>query len=349
MRPISIAAVTLGCWILLALPNASLGQAAQRIPVVATPHFAFYSDFDTNLNDALIAAGLARRNKKPELFHSGAEVACFDKLPPSARAAWNGAVDYYAQIISPVEWNARQQFLIRMELVGFDADEKAAEAVQFVEIARSFRAAAAPAYKACRWTAQDADNRRWIEEIQPRLAADEQKVAIRLEQLYKKRWATLPILVDVVETVSWSGANTSWSESGQGDVLIARSPGGAAAFETLFHEASHVLMDRGAPMRQALESAAQAVDFKLPSDLWHVVLFYTTGEAVRPILEEHGSPGYIPMIYEIFARGTWVEYRQAVENSWRPYIDGKRSLAEAAESLIAALRNPERRIVSSMF
>jgi hypothetical protein len=28
-------------------------------------------------------------------------VACFGKLPPSARAAWEGAVSYYAEIISP--------------------------------------------------------------------------------------------------------------------------------------------------------------------------------------------------------------------------------------------------------
>ena len=42
-------------------PRATLGQAPARTPVVTTPHFAFYSDFDTNLNDALIAVGVARK------------------------------------------------------------------------------------------------------------------------------------------------------------------------------------------------------------------------------------------------------------------------------------------------
>lgn len=343
MRHTSRAAITLGCWVLLSLPNVSLGQTVPRTPVVTTPHFAFYSDFDTNLNDALIAAGLARKNSKPELFHSGAEASCFDKLSPSARAAWDGAVDFYAKIISPGEWSDRQQFVLRMQLVGFDPQGRSAGATELIEIARSFRAAATPAYRACRWTAQDANNRRWIEELQPRLITDEQKVVTRLEQLYEKRWTSLPILVDVVETVNWSGANTSWSDSGQGDILIARAPGGAAGFETLFHEASHILMGRGDPVRLALESAAKAADFRLPNDLWHVVLFYTTGEAVRRILDERGPSGYTPMLYEIFGRGSWVEYRQALESSWRPYIDGKRSLAEAAASLIAALRKPEPR------
>jgi hypothetical protein len=64
--------------ILLSLLNVSSGQSAQRTPVITTSYFAIYSDFDTNLNDALIAAGLARKKNKPELFRSGEEAACFD-------------------------------------------------------------------------------------------------------------------------------------------------------------------------------------------------------------------------------------------------------------------------------
>ena len=338
MRYTSSAAVAIGCSLLLSLPGASPEQTTQRTPVVTTAHFAFYSDFDTNLNDALIATGLARKRSKPELFHSGAEVSCFDKLSSSARAAWDGAVDYYAAIISPAEWNARQQFLLRMQLVGFDAEGQNPEDREFLEIARNFRAAATPAYKACRWTAQDENNRRWIQDLQPRLAADEQNIAARLERLYGKQWTSLPILVDVVETVNWSGANTSWSDSGQGDLLIACAPGGAAAFEILFHEASHILMDRDDPVRRALESAARSAGFPLPNDLWHVVMFYTTGEAVRRTLDARGPAGYTPMLYEIFDRGTWQEYRQALESDWRPYVDGERSLAEASASLITTLQ-----------
>lgn len=337
-RPLAVR-VAVAAWSLFALPAVCLGQAAQRVPVATTPHFVFYSDFATNLNDALIAAGLARSKGGDELFHSGAEKSCFDALRPSERAAWNAAVDYYRQVISPVGWNARQQYLIRMQLVGFETEWPTDPgAAEFVGLAESFRAAAAPAYRACRWTAQDEKNRRWIGELKPRLDADEKTLAPRLEGLYQKRWEALPILVDVVETVDWSGANTSWSDRGQGDVLISSSPAGAAAFETLFHEASHVLMDRGAPVQQALRQAAEAADFELPRDLWHVILFFTTGEAVRQLLEERGQPAYTPMLYEIFDRGTWTEYREALEAEWRPYVDGKRSLAEAADALIAALR-----------
>src|SRR5437867_4778397 len=194
------AGVILGLGMLLSARSASLGQVPERTPVVTTPHFAFYNDFDTNLNDALIAAGVARKGGKPELFHSGTEVSCFGKLPQSARAAWDGAADYYAEIISPADWSGREQYLIRVQLAGFDEELKDAEARQFVEIARNFRAAATPAYMACRWAVQDEKNRQWIEALKPRLAADEQRIAPRLERLYRKRWNGLPIPVDVVET-----------------------------------------------------------------------------------------------------------------------------------------------------
>jgi hypothetical protein len=342
MRLTTKAEFILGLGLLLSIPGASLGQAPERTPVATTPHFAFYSDFDTNLNDALIAAGVARKGGKPELFHAGDEVSCFDKLPPSARAAWEGAVNYYKEIISPASWTDNQQFLLRVQLAGFDEELKDAGDRQFVDIARSFRAAATPAYKACRWAAQDEKNRRWIEELKPRLAADEQKIASRLEQLYQKRWGGLPIPVDVVETVDWSGANSILRNPAGGHLLISGpSYQGPAALEVVFHEASHLLMGRNAPLRQALDSAAKAVDFRLPGDLWHVVLFYTTGEAVRRILDDGGKPGYTPMVYGIFDRGGWVEYRKALESTWRPYVYGERTLPEAAARLIEALRKPE--------
>ena len=338
MRRTNKAGVILGLGILLSAPSASLGQAPERTPVLTTPHFAFYGDFDPNLNDALIAAGAARKGGKPELFHSGGEASCFDKLPPSARAGWDGAVNYYKEIISPTGSNDRQRYLLRVQLAGFDEELKDAGARQFVEIARNFRAAAGPAYKACRWAAQDEKNRRWIEDLKPRLAADEQKIAPRLEQLYHKRWSGLPIPVDLVETVDWSGANTILRDPAGGHLLISNSYQGLSALEVVFHEASHLLMGRNAPLRQVLESAASAADWRLPGDLWHVVLFYTTGEAVRRILEDGGKPGYTPMVYAIFDRGAWVGYRKALESTWRPYIDGEQTLSEAAASLIEALR-----------
>lgn len=324
------------------LATAGLGQAAGRAPVVTTPHFVFYSDFDTNLNDALINAGVARRFHKAQLFHDGDEAACFSKLPAEVRSAWEHALDYYAEIISPTGSNSNQRYLLRAQLAGFDDALNDADGRQFVEIARSFRLAAAPAFKACRWPVQDERNRKWIEMLKRQLAADEQKLAPRLEQLYQSHWAGLPIPVDVVQTVDFSGANTILDKPGTGHILIAIENDAPYALEVVFHEASHILMGRNAPVRRALEKAAAAANFKLPGDLWHVVLFYTTGEAVRRLLIEEDKPEYKPMLYGIFDRGVWVDYRSALESTWKPYVSGDKTLAEAAAALIDALQKQQR-------
>ncbi len=318
---------------------AGSSATAGRTPVLQTPHFAFYSDFETNLNDALIAAGLARRAKKPELFQAGDEATCFGKLTPSTRAGWDGAVDYYAKVVSSTNWDSRQQLQLRWDLVGYQEESHPdAAAAEYLQIVSALRTAAAPAYRSCRWAAQDARNRAWIDDMKPRLAADEASVAARLGQLYKKTWKMLPMLVDVVETVNWSGADTAWSNAGQADILIACEPTGASGFETLFHESSHALMDRGDPVQKALESAATAAGVKLPGDLWHVVLFYTTGQAVKPIVEAREKAPYTPMLYGILARGSgWTEYREPLERQWQPYIDGTTTLDQAAAALIAVL------------
>jgi hypothetical protein len=308
------------------------------VPVHSTARFAFYSDVEPNLNDALIAAGVARRFGKPELFRAGAEAGCFAALPEPVRAGWDGAADFYARIVSPSGSNSTQRYLIRVQIAGFDEEFRNDADRQLVAIARSFRAAAAPAYRACRWAAQDEANRRWIEELTPRLRPDEAKIGARLEELYGRKWAAEPILVDVVQTVDFSGANTILRDGGRGHILIAIENPQRAAVETVFHEASHLLMGRGAPIQKALEDAAGAAGFRLPGDLWHVVLFHTTGEVVRGVLDEGGPPAYTPMLFEIFDRGTWGEYRKPLETAWRPYIKGEKSLSDAATGLIEMLR-----------
>jgi hypothetical protein len=335
MRNAHKAGLILGLF--LSVISAGLGQPSKRVPVASTPHFAFYSDFEANLNDALINVGAARRFRKPQLFHDGDEVDCFNKLPPSVRSAWNRTADYYAEIISPSGSNSRERYLLRVQLAGLDEELKDPDARQFVEIAQSFRAAAAPAYRACRWPAQDEKNRKWIEAAKAQLIAEEQKVAARLQQLYQKQW-TAPIPVDIVQTVDFSGANTILGRPGSGHILIAVENDPAYALEVVFHEASHILMDHNDPVREALNKAASAADFKQPGDLWHVVLFYTTGEAVSRILDEDGRPDYKPMLYAMFDRGIWVNYRNALEKSWIPYLENKQTLSQAAAGLIEVLK-----------
>ncbi len=327
---------------LLLLPNSLLASDVDQSLVATTPHFAFYSYLATNLHDALIVAGADRNKEKPELFPSQPiqedNDSCFAGLPPSAQTGWNLAVDYYAEVISPNSWLSRQQYQLRVELAGV-GEELDARAQSFVDIARGFRATAKPAYEACRWTVQDRENRDWIDDLTPHLAIHESAVTSRLEQLYQTPWHGLPIRVDVVATAPPVGANTIGVPP---HILVSSEIKRGDALEIIHHEGSHTLMTRNHPMQKALVAAARELKIELPPDLWHVVLFYTTGEAMRDILHQSGAPDYTPYIYshDLWS-GRWGTFREAVEKTWPAYLKGTRTLAEAASDLLEALVEPD--------
>ncbi len=312
----------------------TLAQApTEQAAVATTSHFAFHSDFTTNVNDALLEAGRARGKGKPELFQSGDEASCFDKLPPSVRTAWNLAVDYYTEVVSPKRWSDRWQVLIRFDLSGVKELSRAGDR-RYVGIVRSFIEAAKPAYEACRWTTQEAKNRRWIESLVAQLKVHEEAVSQKLANLYARPLGGLPIRVDVVETVNWSGATTWILDPDGGHIVISTVEEGPVSLEYIFHEASHTLMRREDPLQLALRNAADKLDVELPRDLWHAVLFYTTGDTVRRALAEAGEPAYTPMLFDgnIFGR-----HHAAMKRGWTGYLDGRRTLDEAAEDLLRNL------------
>ena len=336
---------------LLFAPSTSLGQVPERATVAATPHFA-YSDLATNLNDALIASGAARPRQTPELFHAGAEVDCFDNLPVAERAAWDRAVDYYAEIVSPAGNFGREQMLLRHQLASLEGDRQNAEDRRFLQIAGGFRSTAAPAYEACRWAAQDTENRRWIDEVIGRLAAHEETIAGRLEQLYQTPWYGLPLPVDVVPAALRTGASSIILAPAGGHILVSSLDEGnqaAAALEIVFHEASHTVAAgwRGDPHPGALEEAAEALGVPLPRDLWHVVLFYTTGETVRRVLQEAGESEYTPYLYGGLFERAWPEYQEPIERVWPAYLNGDRTLLEATTELLQALGLRSHRLVGA--
>src|SRR5690348_3097483 len=111
-------------FVLLLLSLRAGAEEHPRTPAAKSRYFIFYSDYETNLNDALVNTGFARTRHKPELFHSGENASCFEKLAASTRAAWDSAVDYYGKVISPGRFFERRQFLIRMALAGFNDELK---------------------------------------------------------------------------------------------------------------------------------------------------------------------------------------------------------------------------------
>ena len=321
--------------VLAATPAIGAAQTAAPGALLTTTHFAFYSDLATNVNDALIAAVGARRAMQPELFRAGPEQACFDALPASARDGWTRGVGYYVEGKS----TGLQRLLLRLELAGLVPRDAITDTVNrgYLEEVAAIRAAATHAYQQCRWPAQDARNRAWLDQVRPLLARHEAAVGQELPRLYRVPWNGLPFRVDIVDVVSVNGGNSASPDSPTLHILISSSNATnqqANALEMLFHEASHFLTTPDSPLSAALAAAAREVNLTLPNDIVHQVHFFITGDAVRRVRARAGE-AYTPVVLaqKLFPDAS----REAIARTWPAYLDGSKTMNEAAADLVQAL------------
>lgn len=174
-------------------------------------------------------------------------------------------------------------------------------------------------YEACWWPERDARNRRWVEALLPLLDAHEDALRARLAELYGRdpaRW--LP--VDVVGYADADGGSTVLNPH----QLFVSSANIASqdysALEALLRETSHTMFGVPAPgaLWQALQQAANTAAKPVPDDFLHLLRFFTTDEAVRARLAEHGVPHYDPYVSAegLLERSEPAE-REALEHIWQ--------------------------------
>ena len=320
--------------LILALSALLLVAAAEAQPeaVLETPHFAFYSDLRVNLHDTLLLADRA------ELPGEASAQDCMGSLAPSSAAGWEAAKAFYRNIVAPHQWGDRQQMLIRVGLA--DLRPMDDRELEYMSVVEGMLAAATPAYEACLWPAQEKRNRLWIDALARQLENHADPIATRLAALYATPWHGLPLRVDVVPNAPSRGANSIILSPNGGHIYVSSTVPSHLALEIVFHEASHTVNApwRPDPVPAVLQAAADAQAVKLPRDLWHVVLFYLTGSAVKDRLAAAGEPGYTMYMEERqLWNGRWGPYREAVEAAVPRYMEGNLSLESMAQVLVKRL------------
>jgi len=289
-----------------------------------TANFTFYSSFWFNLHDALYWRAQPRGGA-PE------DNDCLTSLRGEARAGWQLAGDFYKANMG--DRDARTDPLmreLRFALTRLSTEPFGSEAAVVIEVLRG----AASAYQLCLWGDDDARNRAWVDDLGSLLADHETTVTQRLGQLYADAWPEM-IPVDVVSYGNWSGANTT----GEPQHMVLSSvdidnlaPG---SLEIVFHEGSHGVFGGGwGKTYEALDTAFSARGLDPGRDIWHSVIFFTTGQVVQQKLLTAGYPEYEPYMVRV---GVYEELYPLLQETWQPYLDGQIDLATAAERYAEAV------------
>jgi hypothetical protein len=298
-----------------------LTHASATELVLEQPPFVVYSAFWINLHHVLLTEAATRQSQ-----------AAIETLTSDERRTWNAAVEYYGQ-----ELVARNPLFemgpIRKALI---AAAEVPGTSGLADAHRSHLLAAAPVFRKYWWRDYDATNRDWAAEVMKRVASLSPGVPDRIAALYGNGWIARGIRVDVVPTASREGAFTTTDPAPAHITISSRrwAMDDWTSVEMLFHETSHAL---ALPIVQAFaaESQAQGKDSR---DLWHVALFYMTGEAVREALARRKVP-YEPFLYStnMFTRA-WPQFRGIVETYWKSYVNGEISRDDAIKRSVADLK-----------
>lgn len=222
--------------------------------------------------------------------------------------AWSQAIEYYSETFDGKDLLRRDMAAIKDALGAVGSDslrEVSTLDPQLVEILN----AAGPAYQIRWWRKHDRANRRWIDQLLPLLVDHESFLAERLATLFKEEWPEDTLLVVVVFRANWAGAYTTLYPTRITIASDMPDPSPREALETLFHEASHALMET---LRGAISARARLLGKLLQRrSLWHAVLFYTVGEVVRLRL-----PDYTPYAWQhgLWQRG-WPGHLSALETT----------------------------------
>jgi hypothetical protein len=328
------------------------------------PVFEFHSGFWLNLHHTLYHEAKERVNPAEHQAGSDANPAA-PPLPPAAltlveQRAWNDAVNYYvANYANRDLLFSNDLILLKNQLGDFeDCDElsgtkkKTCDAGLPANITQILEAAGA-VYRAHYWNQHDRANRRWIAGVAPLVREEGVGLSERLASIYQTRWPKNKIRVDVSAYANWAGAYTTLDPLRVTISSLDPRNQESSALEVLFHEASHGIAE---PVEQAIARECKQRDKAIPRDLWHALIFYTTGEVIRPVMtaanghpadgtltaeaDDGNTPGgrYMPYAVKqgLYQRG-WDDYLKVLTHFWQPYLDGKATFDDAIARMVSAL------------
>lgn len=357
LRPLALAS-------LVALLAAPLCHAQEVESVYGPlPVFEFHSGFWVNLHHFLYHEARARLLVKEGRDAAAKPVGPALKqkpgtspaLTPSEQKIWEDGISYY------VENYAGKDLLINIDLILLknqlsdfeDCNELTGRKKPSCDAGLPGRIgpileAAAPIYRAHWWPEQDRANRRWVTRVAPLVREQGVGLSERLADIYQTRWPKDKIRVEVCAFANPAGAYTTLQPL---RVTISSTDPrnqGPEALEVLFHEASH---DIAQPVEAAISRECKQRDKPIPRDLWHALIFYTTGEVLRPVMKdtpaEKGAGDTPPQrakanvvpyaLRDILTQRGWEQYHLLLVLYWQPYLDGKVNFDDAIAHLVSAV------------
>jgi hypothetical protein len=345
----------------LVSPGRATGRPQSNFSYGPLPVFELHSGFWINLHHTLYHEAKMRMATTGSPEKSDKNIGPTLNIAPEAKPnltsteqhAWDDAIAYYvANYASKDLLFSTELIQLKDQLGDFeDCDELSGRKRKFCDAGLPAKLtqvleAAAPVYRAHLWPEHDRANRRWIMRVAPLVREQGVGLSERLADIYQTRWPRAKIRVDLAGYANWTGAYTTADPLRVTISSLDSRNQGAAALEVLFLEGSHGIAE---PVQAAIIRECHQRDKAIPRDLWQALVFYTTGEVIRPVLGSSGAAagdrdgsvpggGYTPYALRegLYQRG-WNDYFRLLQKFWQPYLDGTASFDDAVARMVSSL------------
>jgi hypothetical protein len=335
MNPRVVRVIALMVWAFVGSGAPALAQ----LPVAEFEQIRFHSSFWVNLHFTLYAEAL--RTLKPGTDLPRLESPSREPMPgdlnSGERAAWGEAIAYYEVGFARRDL-AYGENMTAIQRALADSVDALAESAAIAEEHRRHLLAAAPVYRRHWWPEHDRVIRTWIADVSARLLEVGPRARQRQAALLESGWLMVPVRAEIT---FFGRAYTMMRREVTLTTMAAGAPdyAGWAGAEMIFHEVSHSLTgpDFVGPCEQRIRHEAAALGKKVPGALWHVCLFFITGEVWRSELAARGVQ-YEPYLYRtgLFDR-VWKSLRVPVETHLKPYVEGRVNAETAFRGLIESI------------
>ena len=194
--------------------------------------------------------------------------------------------------------------------------------------------AARAVYRAVWWQGHDRSNRSRIDQLLPLVARHEDRLKVRLSDIYRTEWPGPRIRTDVVFHANWAGAYTTLYPTQDHDFEPGLEPAATGESGNPVSRGFPCTDRQGPRINQRASSLAwEAASPEVPM-------------ARRPLLFDGGCcseriPGYTPyaLKHGLWERA-WPAHLDVLEREWKPYLQGNRRFEAAIEALVDGLAVP---------
>jgi hypothetical protein len=175
------------------------------------------------------------------------------------------------------------------------------------------------------WAGIDSTNKAWLDANKGEIARLEESVVPELEKIYQTKLpAGAKLRIDLTCYATWAGAFSY--KDGYCHVIFSSvhpSNQGNLAAEVTFHETSHFLVDK--LNAQIAAAVPKGVEVKQGFNLWHNIIFYTTGYVLQKKYAAEGKT-FVPYYEQMKFADRFPDFKLSVEACklyWNPFMETK--------------------------